>query len=335
MNPFINPRESKGMSLIDFPERFVVVDLETTGLDPVYDFIIEIGAIRYDKGVEVERFTELVKPDEYIILDDEDMNETDDYCIVDGQPVRYVSPFITELTGITNKMLEGARATTEVLTDFDAFLSDDIIVGHNVNFDVNFLYESFEQKLGKPLRNDFVDTMRLSRRLLKELEYHSLKDLAEYYQVSYKGAHRAINDCIITFKCLTGLKKSAIEMYKSIEEFRKESRRIPRISAKDIVSTKTDFDEDHPLYGKICVFTGRLERMQRKEAMQIVADAGGINSNKVTIDTDYLILGNDDYFKQLKGGKSNKQKKAEDLMLKGSGISIITENVFYDLMGEE
>ncbi|NMB42675.1 MAG: hypothetical protein GX995_00920, partial [Clostridiales bacterium] len=42
------------------------------------------------------------------------------------------------LTGITNKMLEGARATTEVLTDFDAFLSDDIIVGHNVNFDVNF-----------------------------------------------------------------------------------------------------------------------------------------------------------------------------------------------------
>ena len=53
MNPFINPRESKGLSLIDFPERFVVVDLETTGLDPVYDFIIEMGAIRYDKGVEV------------------------------------------------------------------------------------------------------------------------------------------------------------------------------------------------------------------------------------------------------------------------------------------
>ncbi|NLJ91259.1 MAG: exonuclease [Clostridiales bacterium] len=335
MNPFFNLRESKGMSLIDFPDEFVVVDLETTGLDPVYDYIIEIGAIRFSKGVEVERFCELVRPDEYMILDEEDLMETDDYRIIDGQPTRYISNFITELTGITNKMLESARGTKEVLTDFDAFLSDDIIVGHNVNFDVNFLYESFLQHLGKPLRNNFIDTMRISRRLLAELNHHSLKDLATYYKVSYGGAHRAINDCFITFKCFLGLKETAIERYNSIEEFKNETLRRSTVSAKDIVTTKTSFDEDHPLFGKICVFTGRLEGMTREEAMQIVADLGGINSNTVTVDTDYLILGNLNYSKQLKGGKSNKHKKAEELMLKGSGISIITENVFFDLVGDE
>ena len=49
MNPFSNLRKAKGMRLIDFPEQFVVVDIETSGLDPVYDSIIEVGAIRYNE----------------------------------------------------------------------------------------------------------------------------------------------------------------------------------------------------------------------------------------------------------------------------------------------
>lgn len=332
MKPFIQLRESKGMSLIDFPEKFVVVDIETTGLDPVYDSIIEIGAIRYKKGTEIERFSELIKPDDFIILDEEDIKETEDYSMVDGHPVQYVSSFITELTGISNKMLESAREKKDVLTDFDAFLLDDIVVGHNVNFDINFLYESFEEKLGKPLRNNFIDTMRIARRLLNELKHHRLRDLAEYYKVSYKGAHRALNDCIITFECFLGLKNTAIEKYESIEEFKKSINRKPTISANDIITTRTEFDKDHPLFGKVCVFTGKLDKMPRKDAMQIIVDMGGINSTRVTANTDYLILGNNDYCRQIKDGKSNKQKKAEELMLKGSGIVIITENVFYDIM---
>lgn len=66
--------------------------------------------------------------------------------------------------------------------------------------------------------------------------------------------------------------------------------------------------------------------------MQIVADPGGINGDSVTAKTNYLILGNNDYCKSIKGGKSNKQKKAEKLKLEGQDIEIITENVFYDMM---
>lgn len=72
--------------------------------------------------------------------------------------------------------------------------------------------------------------------------------------------------------------------------------------------------------------------MIRKDAMQIVVDLGGINGNSVTAKTNYLILGNNDYCSLIKDGKSNKQKKAEKLKLKGNDIEVITENVFYDMI---
>ena len=72
--------------------------------------------------------------------------------------------------------------------------------------------------------------------------------------------------------------------------------------------------------------------MKRKDAMQIVADIGGINQDNVTAETNYLILGNNDYCSTIKDGKSIKQKKAEKLKLKGNDIDILPENVFYDMI---
>ena len=74
--------------------------------------------------------------------------------------------------------------------------------------------------------------------------------------------------------------------------------------------------------------------MARKEAMQIVANLGGINQDNVNKETNYLVLGNNDYCKNIKNGKSNKQKKAEQLKIKGQDIEIISENVFYDMIEE-
>ncbi len=55
-------REHKGNSLIDFPLEYTVIDLETTGLDPEYNDIIEISAIKYKNCEEIDRFTSLVQP---------------------------------------------------------------------------------------------------------------------------------------------------------------------------------------------------------------------------------------------------------------------------------
>ena len=72
--------------------------------------------------------------------------------------------------------------------------------------------------------------------------------------------------------------------------------------------------------------------MPRKEAMQLVANLGGINGDSVTKKTNYLILGNNDYCKAIRDGKSNKQKKAEKLKLEGHDIEILPETVFYELL---
>lgn len=77
-----------------------------------------------------------------------------------------------------------------------------------------------------------------------------------------------------------------------------------------------------------------LEYLIRKEAMQIIADIGGINADNVTKKTNYLILGNFDYNSNVKDNKSAKLKKAEKYILQGQDLEILSENVFYDLINE-
>ena len=69
--------------------------------------------------------------------------------------------------------------------------------------------------------------------------------------------------------------------------------------------------------------------------MQLIADLGGINQDRVKKDTNFLILGNNDYCATIKNGKSTKQKTAEAYILAGRPIQIVSENVFYDMLGEE
>lgn len=166
----------KGKCVMHFVEDYVVVDIETTGLHPQRNEIIEIGAIRVRNHEVCERFSMMIRP------------ETP------------VSPFITKLTGITNTMLEReGKEAAYVLSEFLAFVGDDKILGHNVSFDIGFLYEHCYRQLGVFLENDFMDTMRLSRKYLKgKVPNHKLGTLTAYFGYRYVGAHRALADCEFT-----------------------------------------------------------------------------------------------------------------------------------------
>ncbi|MBO5449761.1 MAG: BRCT domain-containing protein [Ruminococcus sp.] len=135
----------------------------------------------------------------------------------------------------------------------------------------------------------------------------------------------------MTSKCLEIMHKEAVNRYSDENAFFRLFAK-KTLSANDLSATTENFDESHILYGKSCVFTGALERMTRREAMQIVLDHGGICEDKVTKRTNYLILGNNDYCSRIKDGKSSKQKKAEKYKLEGQEIDIIPENVFYDML---
>lgn len=313
-------REQKGRSLIESPENFVVLDIETTGYSPEWDYIIEVGAIKYEHGVEIARFSSLIQPP--------------------SSDNEYINSYITELTGITNEMLASAPTIESILPKLYDFLGNSIIIGHNVNFDINFLYDTFEEFLGKPLANDFVDTMRLSRNLHPEEKHHRLSDLCKRYTLDYSSAHRSIKDCELTFSCYSNLLSEINVTFGDFDSFLQSRTKYYNhssqgVRAKDIHSENAEFDITHPLYGKVCVFTGTLEKMLRKEAMQLVANLGGINGDSVTKKTNFLILGNNDYRKSIKDGKSNKQKKAEKLKLDGQDIEILPESSFYDLAESE
>ena len=297
-------RDRKGNSLLSFPASYVALDIETTGLDPQFDEIIELAAVKIENGAETARFQTLVKPKEDI----------------DG--------FITALTGITNDMVRDAPAIEAALPAFLAFVGESAVVGHNVNFDVNFLYDTAERLGLPPFSNDIADTMRISRRLYPDLKNHKLSTLISHLGVGQSVEHRALSDCLQTQQCFEKMRDYA-DSIGGVPVAKKV-----KLKSKDITPETEEFDPDSPLYGMTFVFTGALERMTRREAMQTVVNAGGSCKDSVSKKVNYLVLGNLDYANGMKNGKSTKQKAAEKLQLSGADIEVISENVFYDMLGE-
>lgn len=167
-------REMKGESIIKSLNDYVAIDFETTGLDPYENEIIEFAAVRVIDGNVSDTFSSL------------------------ANPRRQISEQITKITGITNEMLSTAPDVAEVLKDFLAFVGDSVVVGHNVNFDVNFIYDSCERHELGTFSNDFVDTMRISRKCTVGTRNHKLDTLLKHYGIVNDNAHRALSDTLCT-----------------------------------------------------------------------------------------------------------------------------------------
>lgn len=279
---------------------YCVLDLETTGLSYEYDEIIEIGILKVRNNIIVDKYQQLINPN----------TEIDE--------------FITKLTGITNEMLKNMPFINDVKKEVLNFIGNDLIIGHNFFFDKNFIEFNF----GEELPNEFSDTMQLSRKLFPDIKHHRLKDMVAEFNLS-NNEHRSISDCISTKELYDVIKKTIIDRGTSISELYKHKR----INISEITPESNDFDETSYFYQKHCIFTGALEKMLRKEAMQLVVNCGGIIDKNVTKQTNFLILGNNDYCSSIKDGKSKKQKKAEELKLRGLDIEILDENVFYKMLG--
>lgn len=152
---------------------FIVLDIETTGLDPKKDKIIEIAAIKVVEGAIVDRFETLINPG------------------------RFLEDRIQELTGIQNEDLKKAPFIDEILGDFLAFADLDCIMGHSVLFDFSFLKRAaLNQKM--KFEKQGIDTLALSRVYLRALESRSLPVVANYYSIPHKP-HRAMEDVLATF----------------------------------------------------------------------------------------------------------------------------------------
>lgn len=154
-------------------KSYIAFDLETTGLDPMNNEIIEIGALKVRDGKVSERFMEFIKPQELI------------------------SPAITGLTGISNDMVASARPARSVITDFIDFCEEDILIGHNIIFDYSFT-KCTAAREGLPFEKMGIDTLKIAKKVHPELESKSLSALCEHYKIENKAAHRAYFDALAT-----------------------------------------------------------------------------------------------------------------------------------------
>lgn len=284
-------------------DNYCVLDLETTGLSPNYDSIIEIGIIKVKENKIVDKYNSLINPGFLI-------NE-----------------YITSITGITNEMLKGKPKIIDLKKEVLNFIGNDVLVGHNISFDVSFLQKGFNEEL----KNEYIDTLQFCRKLFKELSHHRLTDMSNYLEIS-RNEHRSMSDCLCTkelYDCIKEkMKNDGLEINNI---FAKRNYSSKNIDIHAIKPDNIEIDEDNFFYNKHCVFTGKLEKMIRKDAMQLVVNVGGILDNSVTKKTNYLILGNNDYCSSIKDGKSSKHKKAEKYKLEGQDIEIIDEDTFYNL----
>ncbi len=147
---------------------FVAIDVETTGLSPVANELIEISAIKYDGAKKVDTFCTLIKPKEKIPY------------------------YITNITGITNDMVKNSPSVENVMPQLIEFIGDSPIVAHNANFDYKFIQNYSNYSFSK---NKVIDTVAISRKMYPELPNHKLSTIAKEIGITEDGFHRAEFDC--------------------------------------------------------------------------------------------------------------------------------------------
>ncbi len=162
-----------GESGQDFNADFVVFDIETTGFSPVNNRIIEIGAVKVEKGKITDRFSSFVNPDVPI-------------------------PFeIEKLTGINDSMVMDAPFIEQVLPEFLAFCGGAVLVAHNASFDMGFIKENARrQNMAREFT--YVDTVGIARILLPHQAKHTLDAVAKTLGISLENHHRAVEDAEAT-----------------------------------------------------------------------------------------------------------------------------------------
>lgn len=168
----------------NFPDTYIVIDIETSGLHPEKHDIIELGAILVKEHEMTERFSVLVKPQTPI------------------------TSMIEEITGISNFMLEKEGVPISVaMKQFIDFLRDFPIISHNLEFDNGFLRKGCANCNLPLISNRSIDTLALSRRRVKEVMNYKLSTLAVHFGIESTQTHRSLADCEITYQLFEKLIK--------------------------------------------------------------------------------------------------------------------------------
>jgi len=160
-----------------FPENYVVIDIETSGLDPEKDEIIEIGAVKVKDQEVIDKFNFLIKPQ------------------------KPISSKIEGFTNITNDMLQTNGVDISVAMKlFISFIENLPLVAHNIEFDYSFLRKACSECGLNLISNQSIDTLAIARRKLKNVSNYKLETLANFFEIEVSSMHRSLSDCELTYQ---------------------------------------------------------------------------------------------------------------------------------------
>ncbi|MCU0452464.1 MAG: 3'-5' exonuclease [Bacteroidetes bacterium] len=202
--------------MVDLPleqAAFVVVDVETTGMDPAHDRVTEIAMLRVRGSVLEDEFSTLVNP------------------------LVSIPANITRITGIDNVMVRDAPTAREIAPYMREFLGDDVFTAHNAAFDWGFVSHTLRRETGLVIANAQLCTVKLSRRILPHLPSKSLGVVAQHLEIRIPERHRASGDAyataLVLIKFLSYLRRHAgLETVGDLLRYQVRSAHAVRPSSK-------------------------------------------------------------------------------------------------------
>lgn len=309
---------------------FIAIDFETANSDR--DSACQIGITTVLNGEIKEVKSWLINP------------ETDFFY------------FNTLIHGITEEKVKGAPTFDKLWIEIEPYFRN-LIFAHNATFDMTVLWSMLDRyNIDIPFCL-FGCTIAMSRRTWFNEPSYSLQNLCSKLKIQY-GNHDAGEDAkscaeialkILSEKNISLFGKTNLEELIEVENELKVNfgyinsegylpSRVNRLQhsrkdlIKQIIPDTTKIDENSTFYKKNIVFTGTLSSMIRREAQQIIANIGGFIQAGVTLETDFLIVGQQDYKVVGENGMSSKQVKALSIKEKGGLIEILSEKEFIELL---
>lgn len=298
---------------------FITIDFETA--TPDRDSPCEIG-LTFVEGNEIKDVKSwLIKPSYYPNFNNFNMS----------------------IHGIKPKDVEDAPEFRDLWTEIQPLIEGQFLIAHNAGFDMSVLRSTLEFYQIPFPELQFSCSYIFSKKVWEGLPAYDLKTLCRHNKIPLIH-HRAANDSEATAKL--SLKAFEIAEVVTIDDFptklrtsigrlfggsyksAETKRQYKNRKIEDVVGDTTKHNPESPIYGRTVVFTGTLMSMPRKDAQQLVADIGGINGKGVTKNTDYLVVGQQDYRVVGDDGMSSKQEKAIKLIEKGSELEILSEDDF-------
>lgn len=302
--------------------NFIAIDFETANSDRHSP--CEIGLVLVENFEIKEKLSFLIRPKE-----------------------NYFDAFNVDLHGIDENLVENESEFDVVYNKLKTYFSNYPIVAHNASFDISVLRHTLDLYNIDYPETKYSCTYQMSKQHLKGQFSYKLDSICNYYNLELDH-HRALSDAIACAEIAIKIfkERNIIKFDQISESFNLNigklfkggysGSRTKHIGYKvnELEFNKENFKPNNPFYNQTVIFTGTLT-MVRKEAQIMVLEVGGKCGNGVTTDTNYLVVGAQDYQKYGEGFRSRKMKKAEKYLANKQQIELLTEEQFLEMINEE